>query len=145
MTCSSIRVWDAQKRVCLQTFRRESDRFWTLTVHPTQNLIAAGHDSGMIVFKLERERPPYAVLGNQVFYVRERYLRRNVVGTGADVPLLSLRSRRTVGPAGNGDLRTLLINPHTPDDTYVMLLSGGSDMSYEILHLTSGTEEELIR
>ncbi|RYQ97059.1 hypothetical protein Ahy_B08g093049 [Arachis hypogaea] len=35
-----------------QTFRREHDRFWILAIHPEMNLLAAGHDSGMIVFKL---------------------------------------------------------------------------------------------
>lgn len=31
-----------------------------------------GHDSGMIVFKLERERPAYAVHGNTLYYVKVR-------------------------------------------------------------------------
>lgn len=48
----SIRVWDVSKRVGVQTFRREGDRFWILAAHRTQNLLAAGHDSGMIVFKV---------------------------------------------------------------------------------------------
>ena len=39
----SIRVWDMTKRTALQTFRRESEKFWTLTVHPTMNLYAAGN------------------------------------------------------------------------------------------------------
>ena len=30
----------------------------------------SGHDGGMIVFKLERERPPYAVHGNTLYYVK---------------------------------------------------------------------------
>lgn len=47
----------------VQTFRRENDRFWILAAHPEQNLLAAGHDSGMIVFKLERERPAYDTNG----------------------------------------------------------------------------------
>jgi hypothetical protein len=47
-------------RTGVQTFRREHDRFWILSAHPEVNLLAAGHDSGMIVFKLERERPAYA-------------------------------------------------------------------------------------
>lgn len=47
----------------VQTFRRENDRFWILAAHPEQNLLAAGHDSGMIVFKLERERPAYDTHG----------------------------------------------------------------------------------
>jgi len=53
----SIRVWDMSKRVGVQTFRRESDRFWVLATHKRENLLAAGHDTGMIIFKLERERP----------------------------------------------------------------------------------------
>lgn len=48
----SIRVWDVSKRIGVQTFRREGDRFWILAAHRSQNLLAAGHDSGMIVFKV---------------------------------------------------------------------------------------------
>ena len=50
----SIRIWDISKRVVAQTYRREHDRFWILAAHPNMNLFAAGHDSGMSVFKLER-------------------------------------------------------------------------------------------
>lgn len=38
----SIRVWDLAKRTCLNTFRREHDRFWVMAAHPTLNLFAAG-------------------------------------------------------------------------------------------------------
>ena len=48
----SIRVWDVSKRVGVQTFRREGDRFWILAAHRSQSLLAAGHDSSMIVFKV---------------------------------------------------------------------------------------------
>ncbi|CAD6343523.1 unnamed protein product [Miscanthus lutarioriparius] len=71
----SIRIWDATKRTGIQTFRREHDRFWILAAHPEMNLLAAGHDSGMIVFKLERERPAFCVSGDTVFYVKDRFLR----------------------------------------------------------------------
>ena len=47
-----------------------------LASHPTLNLFAAGHDNGMIVFKIERERPPFCVHENLVYYVKERQLRR---------------------------------------------------------------------
>lgn len=50
-------------------------RFWILAAHPEQNLLAAGHDSGMIVFKLERERPAYYVEGEgRMFYIKVRQL-----------------------------------------------------------------------
>jgi hypothetical protein len=70
------RVWDMSKRNCLHTFRREHDRFWVIAGHPTLNLFAAGHDAGMVVFKLERERPAHALSGNLLYYVKERYLRK---------------------------------------------------------------------
>ncbi|KAJ4459943.1 Coatomer subunit alpha (CopA) [Paratrimastix pyriformis] len=41
----------------IATFRRESDRYWCFAAHPRLNLLAAGHDSGLLVFKLGRERP----------------------------------------------------------------------------------------
>ena len=64
------------KRTCLHTFRREHDRFWVLASHPTLNLFAAGHDGGMVIFKLERERPAHALSGNLLYYVKEKYLRK---------------------------------------------------------------------
>lgn len=87
----SIRVWDMTKRQCLHTFRRENERFWILTGHPTLNLLAAGHDGGMIVFKLERERPAYAVHGNILYYVKERFLRKLDFTTTKDSVVMQIR------------------------------------------------------
>ena len=58
------------QRLGVQTFRRESDRFWILAAHPEQNLLAAGHDSGMTVFKLERERPAFDTQVRPATYVQ---------------------------------------------------------------------------
>jgi WD40 repeat protein len=44
----SIRIWDTTKQVAPQTWRRENDRFWVLAGHPNLNLMAAGHDSGLL-------------------------------------------------------------------------------------------------
>nr|XP_011420529.2 coatomer subunit alpha [Crassostrea gigas] len=87
----SIRVWDMSKRTGVQTFRREHDRFWVMSAHPSLNMFAAGHDSGMIVFKLERERPAYAVHNNILFYVKDRYLRKLDFSTSKDNPVIQLR------------------------------------------------------
>jgi len=99
----SVRVWDMTKRAGAQTFRREHDRYWMLAAHPEQNLFAAGHDSGLIVFKLERERPPLAVQGDILFYIKDKYLRSHDFASGRDVTLLNVR--RTSGA------RTLAYNP----------------------------------
>ena len=79
------------KRVCLHTFRRDHDRFWIMAAHPTLNLFAAGHDSGMIVFKLERERPAYALHGNLLYYVKNSVLRRLDMTKSKDVGLVQLK------------------------------------------------------
>lgn len=71
----TIRVWDVSRRTCLHTFRRDMDRFWVLAAHPTSGAIAAGHDGGMVVFKLTTERPPACMwTGHELLYVSERRL-----------------------------------------------------------------------
>lgn len=87
----TIRVWDLNRRTCLHTFRRETDRFWILASHPTINLLAAGHDSGLLVFKLERERPAYQATDVNLVYVKERFLRLLDFNNGRDMPLVAVR------------------------------------------------------
>jgi coatomer protein complex subunit alpha (xenin) len=70
----SIRVWDVSKRTGVQIIRREHDRFWILATHPDINLLAAGHNSGMIVFKSERERPAFVVYEGTLHYIKDRFL-----------------------------------------------------------------------
>nr|CAD7196149.1 unnamed protein product [Timema douglasi] len=93
----SIRVWDMTKRSSLNTFRREHERFWVLASHPSLNLFAAGHDSGMIIFKLERERPAYSVHGNLLFYVKDRFLRKLDFTTSKDTAVMQLRGGGRTG------------------------------------------------
>lgn len=57
-------------------FRHENERFWVLSAHPNLNMFAAGHDNGMIVFKIQRERPAYCINENLAFYVKDKQLRR---------------------------------------------------------------------
>ncbi|KAK9448864.1 coatomer WD associated region-domain-containing protein [Limtongia smithiae] len=89
----TVRTWDLNKRTSVQSFRRESDRFWVIAAHPEINLFAAGHDSGVMVFKLERERPANTVYQNTLFYInREKQLRSFDFTKDTDsLPLLSLK------------------------------------------------------
>ncbi|XP_073963161.1 coatomer subunit alpha [Choristoneura fumiferana] len=86
-----IRVWDMTKRTCLHSFRREHERYWVLASHPTLNLFAAGHDAGMILFKLQRERPAYAVHNNMLFYIKDRQIRKLDMQTNRDSPVMQIR------------------------------------------------------
>ena len=70
-------------------------RFWVLASHPTLNLFAAGHDGGMVIFKLERERPAHAVSGNLLYYVKEKYLRKLDLTTSRDTAVMQIRAGRS--------------------------------------------------
>lgn len=130
----TIRVWDISKRLGVQTFRRESDRFWILAVHPEQNLLAAGHDSGMTVFKLERERPAFDTALNKCFYVKDRYLRMHEFSNGRDVPLVSLRrTTSNATPGIGGGPRSLAFNSLNKAENNVLILSDGEGGSYELI------------
>eukprot|EP00899_Mesostigma_viride_P004602 jgi/Mesvir1/14142/Mv12278-RA.1 len=132
-----IRVWDMSKRTGVQTFRREHDRFWILCAHPEVNLLAAGHDSGMIVFKLDRERPAYATHGGTLYYVKDRYLRTYDFASARDNPLISVR--RTGASGTNQGPRTLSYNPA---ENAVLLCSDADGGSYELYVVTKDAAQQ---
>lgn len=123
----SIRVWDVTKRTGVQTFRREHDRFWILASHPEMNLLAAGHDSGMIVFKLERERPAFAVSGDSLFYAKDRFLRYYEFSSQKDTQVLPIR--RPGSTSLNQSPRTL---SYSPTENAVLICSDADGGSYEL-------------
>lgn len=65
----TIRTWDLDKRTPVKQFKRENDRFWLIRAHPNINLFGAAHDSGVMVFKLDRERPCSVINQNQLIFV----------------------------------------------------------------------------
>ncbi|XP_076892088.1 coatomer subunit alpha-1-like [Bidens hawaiensis] len=123
----SIRVWDATKRTALQTFRREHDRFWILCCHPEMNLLAAGHDSGMIVFKLERERPAFSVSNNSLYYVKDRFLQLYEYSTQKDTQIIPIR--RPGSATLNQGPKTL---SYSPTENAVLICSDVDGGSYEL-------------
>ncbi|KAG8884766.1 hypothetical protein FRB97_003287 [Tulasnella sp. 331] len=132
----TIRVWDMSKRSAVQTFRREHDRFWVLTAHPELNLFAAGHDNGLIVFKLERERPAFSIQQDTLYYIRDKYVRQHDLNNGSDVGVLSVRKlgSQWVQP------RTLSFNPA---ERAVIVTSPAENGIYELVGLPKDTGGEL--
>ncbi|KAJ1937014.1 hypothetical protein EC988_008017, partial [Linderina pennispora] len=126
----TIRVWDTTRRTLLATFRREQDRFWCLTAHPELNLFAAGHDNGLIVFKLERERPAAASHHNNLLYVRESQIRIHDFTNNNDAAMIAIRS----APAGQylPPPRSMSFNPA---EKAVLLTSDADGGSYELYNL----------
>ncbi|WZZ18570.1 hypothetical protein YC2023_111659 [Brassica napus] len=120
----TIRVWDATKRTEIKTFRRENDRFWILAAHPETNLLAAGHDSGLIVFKLERERPAFALSGDSLLYAKDGFLRRYEYSTQKDSQVIPIQRPRTVS--------------HSPTENAALISSDLDGGSYELYIIRSG-------
>lgn len=128
----SVRVWDMNKESAPQVFRRDNDRYWILAVHPTLNLIGAGHDSGMMVFKLERERPAYdcSPSHKRMYYFSDNYVSERVFrgqsSGGAQATQIFRRSSRIQDKP-----RTLLYN-YANRQQHVVLLLFESSGTYEL-------------
>ncbi|KAI8959526.1 Coatomer, alpha subunit [Daldinia sp. FL1419] len=126
----TIRVWDSQKRTAVQSFKRENDRFWVIAAHPEINLFAAGHDNGVMVFKLERERPASTVHQNSLFFVtKEKHVRSYDFQKNAESP--TLLSLKRLGSAWVPP-RTLSYNPA---ERSVLVTSPADGGKYELINL----------
>lgn len=131
----TIRVWDMSKRSGVQTFRRENERFWVIASHPSLNLFAAGHDAGMIVFKLERERPAFTLLGSStLLYVKDKQIRMFDFQSGADGALLGVKKHGGL----NTQPRTLSFNPA---DNTLLLTNAVDGGCYELYQLPKSVNE----
>ena len=128
----SIRVWDISKRLAVFTYRKEHDRFWILSAHPTKNLLGAGHDSGMMIFKLHRERPACATRDRQLMYVKDRYLRVYDFPSKRDVPIVNLRRSTSASILGSRPF-SLQINPLNQTENNVIVWSTIEGGTYELV------------
>jgi coatomer subunit alpha len=127
----TIRVWDLNKRTSVASFKREHDRFWIIAAHPQINLFAAGHDSGVMVFKLERERPASCISQNGKLYLitKEKHVRSYDFATNQESPsMLSLKKLGSpwVPP------RTI---SHNPAENSILVTSPADGGSYELVNL----------
>ncbi|KAI4710397.1 hypothetical protein J4E89_004852 [Alternaria sp. Ai002NY15] len=126
----TIRAWDLNRRTSVQSFKRENDRFWVIAAHPEINLFAAGHDNGVMVFKLERERPASAVYQNNLFYItKEKHVRSYDFQKNIESP--SMLSLKKLGSAWVPP-RTLSYNPA---ERSILVTSPADSGTYELISL----------
>jgi coatomer protein complex subunit alpha (xenin) len=127
----TIRVWDLNKRTSVQSFKRENDRFWAIAAHPQINLFASGHDNGVMVYKLERERPASTLSrdGKLYFVAKDKSLRLYDFTLKQESP--SLVSLKKLGSPWT-PLRTL---SHNPDENAILVTSPTDGGTYELVVL----------
>lgn len=54
-TCSkdkTIRVWNIKDSEAKDTYQTDQQRFWCIATDKHSDLVAAGHDEGLIVFRM---------------------------------------------------------------------------------------------
>jgi coatomer protein complex subunit alpha (xenin) len=127
----TIRVWDTTKRTGIHTFRRENDRFWFITCHRTSNLIAVGHDAGMVVFKLDCERPLAMCNNNHLYVVQDR----NVQDVDLDKANLTghqVASCRRPPNAMTSGMKSLMHNTYNPSETNVLVFYSQDNGCYDL-------------
>lgn len=131
----TLRFYDISKSQFIRSYKREFERFWILDVHPTQNLIAAGHDGGLIVFKLERERPAFQSVKNTLYYMKDKNLRE--VKSTKDTPSAILRK------SWSGASRNIYFDPSM---SFCILTSDHEGGTYELFEVKkSGSDEVQVR
>ena len=124
-------MWDLNKRTSVQSFKRENDRFWVIAAHPEINLFAAGHDNGVMVFKLERERPASSIYQNSLFYITKenKMVRSYDFSKNQESP--GIVSLRKLGSPWTPP-RTLSYNPA---ERAILVTSPADGGLYELVHL----------
>lgn len=123
-------MWDLNKRTSVQSFKRENDRFWVIAAHPEINLFAAGHDNGVMVFKLERERPASAVYQNNLFFInKEKHVRSYDFTKNFESP--SMLSLKKLGAAWTPP-RAMSYNPA---ERSILVTSPSDGGTYELINL----------
>lgn len=131
----TIRVWDITKRVLVHTFRRENDRFWILAAVANSNTLGVGHDSGTVVFKLDRERTPAHTVGQKIFYVKDRWVSVSNCVTGASTALVACRRPTNAMCSG---IRALTVNNLNQSDVNVLVFYKEPDSgAYDLLTFPS--------
>lgn len=127
----TIRVWDLNKRTPVKQFKRENDRFWMIANHPTMNLFATCHDSGLMVFKLERERPAHTLFQNKLYYVNgEKQLQS--FDTSRDETSMPMLSMKKIGKAWSF-MKTLSYN--SAENSMLVTHGDGDNGMYALLTL----------
>lgn len=127
----TIRTWDLNNRTPVKQFKRDNDRFWMVKAHPSMNLFAACHDTGVMVFKLDRERPASVISGDELFFVNnETQLQKFPFGSkSSSLPIISLKKAALQW----NKIRSI---SHNPSENSILVQSGEKDLgkfSYFVL------------
>lgn len=147
ISCSedrSIRVWDLDKKTALSTYRKDIDRFWAIAAHPRENLFAAGHDTGFMLFKLERERPAFTVVKDYILFIKGNHLYKYNMVTSEKNIIATLKPKTELLHCYN-EIDCYSFDPTKSNQVLISIRSSGrsenSDKSIYDLYKISGNSD----
>jgi hypothetical protein len=98
--------------------------------------LRSGHDNGLIVFKLERERPAFALSNNTLFYIRDKTIRMRDLTSGSDIGVMSVKK-----------LGSQYVQPramsYNPAERAVIVTSVSYELSAVEPHFTTEAERKI--
>lgn len=62
----TLRIWNIETKTEIITERKQKSRYWILAMNKKGSLLAAGHDEGLDMFQLNKERVPHAIISNDL-------------------------------------------------------------------------------
>ncbi|SCN58656.1 coatomer alpha subunit, putative [Plasmodium chabaudi chabaudi] len=127
----TMRIWDITKRVCIHTFRRENDRFWILAFKPNSNFIASGHDSGMVIFKFDKEKCPYDKNDNSLFYCKDKQIVMYSIYTNEYINMFPVK--KNTNPMTSSYYKLFVNNFCTTHIAIIFLYKEEENYSYDLI------------
>jgi coatomer protein complex subunit alpha (xenin) len=131
----SIKIWDFNRRVTISSYRKETDRFWVLAAHPKLHVLAAGFDTGFMVFGLEKEKVPAVQLKDKVFFVSKKKLK--MIDTHEVI--LSVLNPPVKSTVLQGNPTDILVNSYSLNDTSILLIYE-AESAYMLFTLPKNSE-----
>ncbi len=135
----AVRFYDAKKKTLIDD-RKLDGRVWVAAAHPSRNLIAVGHDSGMTIFSTTRERPAHRATpdGATVLYVQhQKLMTRQLDAPDAESTVVS-ELPKTLAPADAFGAGRLPVYPNEMGtlggDAFPMVLNyrGGRGYTFDL-------------
>ncbi|KAL0251233.1 hypothetical protein GEMRC1_000446 [Eukaryota sp. GEM-RC1] len=161
----SLRVWNWADRTCLLAYKFEpttapgttvsGTRFWSLSGSIRHGLVAAGHDKGLLVFRLKRSRVPATLFPskNGVAYLDESSLAITSLKDGSTSMLCESWMQKAcpseydvVDMDASARGNYVLVHCRKRDGTFWFSVEEiGNNVTNRVLNLTSGFAKWLTR
>ena len=132
----TMKVWNRNTGVCLDTYKRNGEKQWMLDSHPRLPLVATGTDNALVIFSLESINHRSVSLGNQVFYMKNYDFILIDLETGHQKPIYSDLNKPTQLSLENSKPVRIFYNWHNPTKhSFIMKFDANKSAEAKIIFM----------